>query len=318
KRRRTFRHSPTSRPASMSTRSRQRRRSDELDRADNPAADDELTLRPNTADTRADEELGDRLDEGLYDEFYDEVTDEEIEAFLDEQAYEELAQKKPGFWNLPTAAGISLIGLGTLYSLQQMGLPLWSGLGELMTVLPWLAGILIILLGFGLLSWSPDRRRKKQKRAERRRKQQAARRRREQARREASSTNRRSSKRERREERREERRAARSSSRTARTSGRRKKLMKTREKKILGVASGIARFFGVDPTLIRIAFVLATIFAFPTGIALYILLGFVLPEEKDVEQQERREAARRARSSSRGDRYRRDDDDEPFIRIIRD
>ncbi|MEL6613935.1 MAG: PspC domain-containing protein, partial [Bacteroidota bacterium] len=245
----------------MSTRSRQRRRSDELDRADNFESDasdlgDELTLRPNTAnaDTRADEELGDRLDEGLYDDFYDEVTDEEIEAFLDEQAYEELSQKKPGFWNLPTASGISLIGLGTLYSLQQMGLPLWSGLGELMTVLPWLAGILIILLGFGLLSWSPDRRRKKQKRAERRRKQQAARKRRERERREAaSSKGRTSSRRQRREERRDERRAARSSSRTAKSSGRRKKLMKSREKKILGVAGGIGDFLGIDPTLVRIA-----------------------------------------------------------------
>ncbi|MEM6783315.1 MAG: PspC domain-containing protein [Bacteroidota bacterium] len=309
----------------MSTRSRQRRRSDELDRADNLDTDEELTLRPNTAsadtraDTRADEELGDRLDEGLYDDFYDEVTDEEIEAFLDEQAYEELAQKKPGFWNLPTAAGISLIGLGTLYSLQQMGLPLWSGLGELMTVLPWLAGILIILLGFGLLSWSPDRRRKKQKRAERRRKQQASRRRRERERREVSSNNQRASRRERREERREQRRATRSpSSRTARTSGRRKKLMKTREKKILGVAGGIAQFIGVDPTLVRIAFVLATIFGSGMGIPLYMVLGFILNDEETEEKKARREAARRARSSSREDRYGRNDGDEPFIRIIRD
>ncbi|MEL6770864.1 MAG: PspC domain-containing protein [Bacteroidota bacterium] len=302
----------------MSTRSRQRRRSDELDRADNFESDDELTLRagPKNRDTRADEELGDRLDEGLYDDFYDEVTDEEIEAFLDEQAYEELSQKKPGFWNLPTASGISLIGLGTLYSLQQMGLPLWSGLGELMTVLPWLAGILIILLGFGLLSWSPDRRRKKQKRAERRRKQQAARKRRERERREAASSKGRTSS---RRQRREERRAARSSSRTAKSSGRRKKLMKSREKKILGVAGGIGDFLGIDPTLVRIAFVLASIFGSGMGFFIYILLGFVLPNQETQEKKERREAARRARSSSRGERYRRDDDDdEPFIRIIRD
>ncbi|MEM8558186.1 MAG: PspC domain-containing protein [Bacteroidota bacterium] len=298
----------------MSTRSRQRRRSDELDRADNLDSDnlddDELTLR--AAEVRSRMSVGDQeLADGLYDELYDDVTDEEIEAFLDEQEYEEaLSEKKPGFWNLPTAAGISMIGVGTLYSLQQMGLPLWSGLGEIMTVLPWLAGILIILLGFGMLSWSPEKRRKKKRRAEQRRRQQAARRRRERERRQervasaSSSTS--SRRRERRDDRREERRA----SRMERTRSRRKKLAKSKEKKILGVAGGVGQFLGIDPTLVRIAFVLATIFAFPTGIALYILLGFVLPEADES----LRDNASKRRAKGRGG----SDRDEPFIRVIKD
>ncbi|HIG76239.1 MAG TPA: PspC domain-containing protein [Bacteroidetes bacterium] len=61
-----------------------------------------------------------------------------------------------------------------------------------------------------------------------------------------------------------------------------RKLAKSKKlKKISGVASGIAEYFGVDPTVVRIAFVLAAIFGQGAGIILYLILSFVLPDGQD-------------------------------------
>jgi phage shock protein C len=47
-------------------------------------------------------------------------------------------------------------------------------------------------------------------------------------------------------------------------------------KKILGVCSGLSDWSGIDVTVIRIAFVLATIFGFGSALLIYIALGLVL------------------------------------------
>jgi phage shock protein PspC (stress-responsive transcriptional regulator) len=50
------------------------------------------------------------------------------------------------------------------------------------------------------------------------------------------------------------------------------------DKKIAGVCGGIAEYFEVDSTLIRLAWVLITIFtAFFTGIIAYIIAALVIP-----------------------------------------
>ncbi len=48
---------------------------------------------------------------------------------------------------------------------------------------------------------------------------------------------------------------------------------------IAGVCGGIAEYFGVDPTLVRIGFVLLSLLStgFP-GLLVYIILAFVMPE----------------------------------------
>jgi phage shock protein C len=48
-------------------------------------------------------------------------------------------------------------------------------------------------------------------------------------------------------------------------------------RKLAGVAGGIAEYFGIDPTLVRVAFVLTTFFMF-SGVLLYIVLWIVIPE----------------------------------------
>jgi len=61
-----------------------------------------------------------------------------------------------------------------------------------------------------------------------------------------------------------------------------KKLMRSRKNKMIaGVCGGIAEYFNMDPTLVRIIYVLVSIFsiAFP-GILVYIILWLVIPESE--------------------------------------
>lgn len=49
---------------------------------------------------------------------------------------------------------------------------------------------------------------------------------------------------------------------------------------IAGVCGGIAEYFGIDSTLVRVGYVLLSIFSagFP-AIIVYIILAFVMPED---------------------------------------
>ncbi|MCS7082899.1 MAG: PspC domain-containing protein [Bacteroidetes bacterium] len=51
------------------------------------------------------------------------------------------------------------------------------------------------------------------------------------------------------------------------------------ERKLLGVCGGLARYFGLDPTLVRAVYAALTLFSVGTGILVYLLLALVLPEE---------------------------------------
>jgi phage shock protein C len=50
---------------------------------------------------------------------------------------------------------------------------------------------------------------------------------------------------------------------------------------IAGVAGGLAEYFGMDPTLLRVLYVVASVVsaAFP-GILVYIILWIVMPEDQ--------------------------------------
>ena len=52
----------------------------------------------------------------------------------------------------------------------------------------------------------------------------------------------------------------------------------TYDKKIAGVCGGVAEYFNVDPTVVRVGYVLLSVFsaAFP-GIILYIILAMLMP-----------------------------------------
>lgn len=50
------------------------------------------------------------------------------------------------------------------------------------------------------------------------------------------------------------------------------------EKKLFGVCSGLANYFDMDPTIMRILFLAAFLFV-GTGLLLYIILFIVMPEK---------------------------------------
>ncbi len=61
-----------------------------------------------------------------------------------------------------------------------------------------------------------------------------------------------------------------------------KKLYRSRTNKIFaGVCGGIGEFFDVDPTLIRLLWVLITIFSMGLGIILYVVAWIITPLEQE-------------------------------------
>jgi len=58
-----------------------------------------------------------------------------------------------------------------------------------------------------------------------------------------------------------------------------KRLYRSRtDRKIAGVCGGLAEYFGIDPTIIRLGFVLGLILAGGTATA-YLIMALVIPEE---------------------------------------
>ena len=52
-------------------------------------------------------------------------------------------------------------------------------------------------------------------------------------------------------------------------------LLNRSDRKIMGVAAGLGDFTGVDPLMIRLGFVIATLIAGPVMILLYLLTGWL-------------------------------------------
>lgn len=62
-------------------------------------------------------------------------------------------------------------------------------------------------------------------------------------------------------------------------SNEKKRLYRSRDGRVIaGVCAGLADYFGVDPTLVRLAFALFTIFG-GAGILLYLCAWLVIPEQ---------------------------------------
>lgn len=59
-----------------------------------------------------------------------------------------------------------------------------------------------------------------------------------------------------------------------------KRLTWSDDRKLFGVCAGIAEYFDIDPTLIRVLYACITVFtAFFTGIILYTLLALIIPNK---------------------------------------
>lgn len=59
-----------------------------------------------------------------------------------------------------------------------------------------------------------------------------------------------------------------------------KRLLKSKDKKIFGVCGGLGKYFDIDPTLIRIIFLIAFVM-FGSGLILYLIMALVMPNEEE-------------------------------------
>jgi phage shock protein C len=60
-----------------------------------------------------------------------------------------------------------------------------------------------------------------------------------------------------------------------------KRLVKGTDRKIFGVCSGLGDYFDIDPTLIRVLFLVAFI-VFGTGLLIYLILALVMPNPENA------------------------------------
>ncbi len=60
-----------------------------------------------------------------------------------------------------------------------------------------------------------------------------------------------------------------------------KRLYKSRNKKLCGVCGGIAEYFNIDPTIVRLIWIAFTL-AGGSGILVYIIAALIMEEEDDV------------------------------------
>lgn len=55
------------------------------------------------------------------------------------------------------------------------------------------------------------------------------------------------------------------------------------DKKLMGVCGGLAEYLNIDPTVIRIAWIIFTLISVGTGILIYVICALVFPEKSEVE-----------------------------------
>ena len=63
-----------------------------------------------------------------------------------------------------------------------------------------------------------------------------------------------------------------------------RKLYRSRsERMIAGVCGGLGEYFGIDPTLVRLLFVVASLFGGPMGPLAYLIFMIAVPNEDEVQ-----------------------------------
>ena len=63
-----------------------------------------------------------------------------------------------------------------------------------------------------------------------------------------------------------------------------KRLTKSTDKKIFGVAGGVADYFDVDPTLIRVVFIASAVCFLPFSVVGYLALAVMMPSPSTTPQ----------------------------------
>jgi len=212
-------------------------------------ANRERTRSPSSSDSSSPQ--NDAFDVGRTTLDLEHISDEELESLY----FEDDEKDEASLLNVQTISGLSLILAGIVYLLTEIGVWADPALLGLNAALPWLIGIFVILVGFGVLTWRPsnssdDAERTTQKAVD-------------------ANTG--------------ETKVVEGPKKTAK-----KRLRRSRtDKKFLGVCGGIAEYLNLDPTLVRIAFVIGVISSFGPLVLAYFGLAFAMPKEEPLSPEER-------------------------------
>jgi phage shock protein C len=62
-----------------------------------------------------------------------------------------------------------------------------------------------------------------------------------------------------------------------------KRLYRSRKERLIaGIGGGIGDYFGIDPTLVRLVFVILLILLFPAMLVIYLLMWIIIPQEPEA------------------------------------
>lgn len=62
----------------------------------------------------------------------------------------------------------------------------------------------------------------------------------------------------------------------------RKLYLSDKDRKIAGVCGGLAEYFGIDSTIVRILWALAVLVSYGTGFILYLVFWLIVPRERNI------------------------------------
>ena len=181
-----------------------------------------------------------------------EITETDLESTLESYLQNEEIEEKPRLLNFFSMTGLVMLTVGFL-SVVQLILPISFDFTVLLKILPIFGGILALFYGLGLFSSERRKNKRKDKNRELKEKTKAL----------YTSAN--------------------SGSKldldTFALKTKKKLFKSQRDKKIFGVCAGIADYLGIDPTMIRILFVVFFLIGYGTPSLIYVLLGFILDKE---------------------------------------
>lgn len=194
--------------------------------------------------------------------------DHELQATMQEFMEEE-KKANTNIWNFATIAGIAMFSVAMIYLLQSFITDIGPDMSGLVNMMPLIGGILVTLVGFGFLVGD---RKKKKKKKKRRTSQNYDFDYQDDEEEDFSLNNDLGSK----------------STGTDTASGKydryafqhNKKLYKSRtEKKWAGVCGGLAKYFGISATVVRLLFVVTFFAGSGTSLLVYIALAIALDKE---------------------------------------
>lgn len=185
-------------------------------------------------------------------------SDQELETTLQEFMAEE-PKSGSNVWNIATISGMVMIFIALTGLIQWATGGIGSGIANFLEALPIVGGIMVTLIGFGFFVGERRRRKKeakKRKKAAEKIKQ-------------AHQQEKRSSQQQTKQKPLDVY-ALQQSKRLFRS---------TTDKKILGVCGGLAKYFGLSSTIVRLIFVILSIAGYGTAVLVYLALGFLLDKE---------------------------------------